>query len=101
MEIGLDGVDKSKVVIAYEPIWSIGPGKVPADKEYITKIAKFVKEKTGDIDVVYGGGLKADNAKMLASIDEIDGGLIALTRFSGDIGYYPDEYLEIIDLYLN
>ncbi len=38
---------------------------------------------------------------MLASIDEIDGGLIALTRFSGDIGYYPDEYLEIIDLYLN
>lgn len=101
LEIGLDGVDKSKVVIAYEPIWSIGPGKVPADKEYITKIAKFVKEKTGDIDVVYGGGLKADNAKMLASIDEIDGGLIALTRFSGDIGYYPDEYLEIIDLYLN
>ncbi len=37
---------------------------------------------------------------MLASIAEIDGGLIALTRFSGDIGYYPQEYLEIIDLYL-
>ncbi len=100
LEIGLDGVDKSKVVIGYEPIWSIGPGKTPADKPYITKIARFVKEFTGGIDIVYGGGLKADNAEMLASIDEIDGGLIALTRFSGEIGFYPDEYLEIIRLYL-
>ena len=33
--------------------------------------------------MVYGGGLKVDNAEMLASIDEIDGGLIALTRFQG------------------
>ena len=48
----------------------------------------------------YGGGLKAHNAAMLASIEEIDGGLIALTRFSGEIGFYPEEYLEIIRLYL-
>ena len=100
LEIGLKDVDTSKVVIAYEPIWSIGPGKTPADKEYITKIAKFVKEKTGGMDVVYGGGLKQANAAMLASIDEIDGGLIALTRFQGEIGYYPEEYLEIIQLYI-
>ena len=77
-----------------------GPGKTPAGKEYITKIARFVKERTGGMDVVYGGGLKADNAAMLASIEEIDGGLIALTRFQGEIGFYPDEYLEIIRLYL-
>ena len=100
LSIGLDGVDTSKVVIAYEPIWSIGPGKTPADKPYITKIARFVKERTGGLDVVYGGGLKVDNAEMLASIEEIDGGLIALTRFRGEIGFYPDEYLEIIKTYL-
>lgn len=100
LEIGLDGVDKSKVVIGYEPIWSIGPGKTPAGKEYITKIARFVKEVTGGIDVVYGGGLKVDNAEMLASIEEIDGGLIALTRFQGEIGFYPEEYIEIIRTYL-
>ena len=100
LDVGLDGVDKSGVVIGYEPVWSIGPGKTPADKPYIQKIARFVKERTGGMDVVYGGGLKADNAAMLASIDEIDGGLIALTRFSGEIGFYPEEYLEIIRLYL-
>jgi triosephosphate isomerase len=100
LEVGLAGVDLSGVVIAYEPVWSIGPGKVPADKEYITRTARFIKEQTGNLAVVYGGGLKADNARMLASIPEIDGGLIALTRFQGEIGFYPQEYLEIIRLYL-
>ena len=52
LRIGLEGVDKTKVVIGYEPIWSIGPGKIPADKPYITKVARFVKEVTGGIDVV-------------------------------------------------
>lgn len=100
LSVGLADVDKNRVVIAYEPVWSIGPGRTPADKEYITKIARFVKERTGGMDVVYGGGLKADNAAMLASIEEIDGGLIALTRFQGEIGFYPEEYLEIVRLYL-
>ncbi|WP_343208157.1 triose-phosphate isomerase family protein [Anaerolentibacter hominis] len=100
LTIGLDGVDTSKVTIAYEPIWAIGPGKTPPDRDYISKIGKFIKETTGGMDVVYGGGLKADNAEMLASIPEIDGGLIALTRFAGDIGFYPEEYLEIISIYM-
>lgn len=99
LQIGLDGIDLSKVVIAYEPVWAIGPGKVPPSKEYIQKIASFVKKETNGLPVVYGGGLKADNAEMLSSIPEIDGGLIALTRFSGEIGFYPDEYLEIINIY--
>lgn len=100
LKVGLAGVDTSAVVIGYEPVWSIGPGKTPADKPYITKIARFIKEETGGLDVVYGGGLKEDNAEMLASIDEIDGGLIALTRFGGNIGFYPDEYLKIVSAYL-
>ena len=52
------------------------------------------------MDVVYGGGLKQDNAAMLASVPDMDGGLIALTRFSGEIGFYPEEYLEIIRTYM-
>lgn len=100
LAIGLAGTNKSKIVVAYEPIWSIGPGKAPADKQYITKIARFIKEKTGGVDVVYGGGLKKDNAGMLAGIEEIDGGLIALTHFQGEIGFYPEEYIEIVEEYL-
>ena len=98
--VGLEGVDSSKVVIGYEPVWSIGPGKTPAGKDYITKVARLVKRTLGDVPVVYGGGLKEENAEMLASIDEIDGGLVALTRFSGEIGFYSDEFLNIVRLYL-
>ena len=98
---GLDGVDLAGVRVAYEPVWSIGPGKTPADAPYIQKVARLIKETVPGVDVVYGGGLKADNAQMLAGIPEIDGGLIALTRFTGEIGFYPEEYAEIVDLYLN
>ncbi len=100
IEIGLDGVDRSGAVIAYEPVWAIGPGKTPPDRAYIEMVARYIKEVSGGMDVVYGGGLKVDNAEMLASIPEVDGGLIALTRFAGEIGFYPDEYLEIINTYL-
>ncbi len=101
LAIGLEGVNRERIVIAYEPIWAIGPGKTPPGADVIAPIARFIKEQTGGMPVVYGGGLKQDNAEMLASIPEIDGGLIALTRFQGEIGFYPDEYLEIIRIYLS
>lgn len=100
IETGLKGVDKSRVVIAYEPIWAIGPGKTMPDAEYITEIGAYIKDITGGMDVVYGGGLKVDNARMLAEIPVMDGGLIALTRFRGEIGFYPGEYLDIVRTYL-
>ncbi len=100
LAIGLNGIDTKNVIIAYEPIWAIGPGKVPPGADVIAPIARFIKKQTGGMPVVYGGGLKQDNAAMLAGIPEIDGGLIALTRFSGEIGFYPEEYLEIIRIYM-
>ena len=100
LSVGLKGIDTKNVIIAYEPIWAIGPGKTPPGADVIAPIARFIKEQTGGMPVVYGGGLKQDNAEMLASIEEIDGGLIALTRFQGEIGFYPDEYLEIIRIYM-
>jgi len=98
LESGLKDVDLSKVTIAYEPVWAIGPGKTPPDKEYIEDIAKFIKSVV-NCDVVYGGGLKLENAKMLASIKELDGGLIALTRFGKDFGFYLDDFKKIVNEY--
>ena len=43
---------------------------------------------------------KEENAAMIASIDTIGGGLIALTRFSGEIGFYVEELQKIIHKYL-
>jgi len=38
---------------------------------------------------VYGGGLKEENARAICAIPSIDGGLVALTRFTGEIGFIP------------
>lgn len=95
---GLASVDPSQVVIAYEPIWAIGPGKTPPDAATIRDLAILVKELY-PAPLVYGGGLKEENAQAIGAIEELDGGLIALTRFSGEIGFYPDEYLKIVRLY--
>ena len=84
LSLGLEAIPGSFVTIAYEPIWSIGPGKTPASKEHIERVASFIKEKTGGLPVIYGGGLKRENVSMLASIEAIDGGLVALTRFTGN-----------------
>lgn len=94
-------LQERRLLLAYEPVWAIGPGKTPPDRAYIAEIAAFIKSLYPDVAVVYGGGLKVENAAMLKSIPDIDGGLIALTRFGGtDFGFYPDEYLEIVDTYL-
>jgi len=96
---GLRSVDQSRIVIGYEPLWAIGPGRPVPTADDIQRVARFIKSVV-DCPVVYGGGLKTENAAMISSIPEMDGGLIALTRFQGKIGFYPDEYLKIIENYL-
>lgn len=100
LETGLAGAAMKGVSIAYEPVWSIGPGKTPPDRECIQMVANFIKAKTNGAKLVYGGGLKEENAAMLASIAEMDGGLVALTRFTGEIGFYPEEFLRIVEVYI-
>jgi len=94
-----------KIVIGYEPIWAIGPGKIPPGEEYISFVSQYIKRTVKDEfnfepTVVYGGGLKEQNSGMLSKINTIDGGLVALTKFTGEIGFSVNELKRIIDKFL-
>ena len=72
----------NKLIIAYEPIWAIGTGKV-ATEENINEVHGFIKSfikdylKTKiDIPVIYGGSVNEDNSKDIFKIDNVDGVLV-------------------------
>ena len=79
---GLKNLNKlSKVIIAYEPVWSIGTGIIPTENNLIKNI-KFIKDtlkrskKFSKSKVLYGGSVNPKNIKNLMRIDNIDGFLI-------------------------
>jgi triosephosphate isomerase len=81
---GLSAAEFSKIVIAYEPVWAIGTGKVatPAQAEEVhldlrKMIAdRYNKETAELIRLQYGGSVKPDNAAELLSQPNIDGALV-------------------------
>lgn len=106
---GLSGIsevqESCKIVIGYEPVWAIGPGKIPPGAEYIRFVSKFIKsvckEEFGvEFPVVYGGGVKEDNAGEIASVQFVDGGLIALTKFDQPIGFDVNSLKRIMENYM-
>ena len=73
--------NKNNIIVAYEPIWSIGTGKIPSKNELL-KITIFIKKVLKSIfnkkspAVLYGGSVDGNNVKMFKEIREIDGFLI-------------------------
>ncbi len=85
--LALEGLIKEQmknIVLAYEPIWAIGTGKTATSedannsiKSIRNKVAElYGKEIAEKITILYGGSVKADNAKELFSTTDIDGGLV-------------------------
>ena len=75
-----EDVDGSKTVLAYEPVWAIGTGKVPSSGE-IVEVHGFLRDRLdargiGGVPVLYGGSLGPGNADWLLRLDHVDGGLI-------------------------
>jgi triosephosphate isomerase len=71
--------DASELVIAYEPIWSIGTGRIPKSED-VTSAHAVIREALGrplrDARVLYGGSVTAANAGALLSAPEVDGALV-------------------------
>jgi len=73
--------NKNNIIVAYEPIWSIGTGKIPTASElkkttvHIKKVLKGIFKKNSPA-VLYGGSVDGSNVEMFKEIREIDGFLI-------------------------
>ena len=74
------GADATRIVVAYEPVWAIGTGRTAtpdqAQAVHATLRARLAKAGAGDVPLLYGGSVKADNAAALFGRADIDGGLI-------------------------
>ncbi len=80
---GISEEDAKKVVVAYEPIWSIGTGKNASTEiaqdvcKYIRKVLKGVVGKAASkIRILYGGSVKPENVKAYLSCPDVDGALV-------------------------
>jgi triosephosphate isomerase len=78
---GIDAI--ASAVIAYEPVWAIGTGKT-ASPEQAQEVHQYIRnilaernvDIAGNVQILYGGSVKGDNAAGLFSMPDIDGGLV-------------------------
>ena len=75
-----DGIKAETLMIAYEPVWAIGTGKVAGIDE-ITAMhdairAWLVRRGLGAVPILYGGSVKPDNADAIFGVPEVGGALI-------------------------
>jgi triosephosphate isomerase len=92
IKFGLDKVNKkTNLFIAYEPVWSIGTGKIPKMKD-LKQTVKFIKNqfKFKIPKILYGGSVNPQNIKDLREIKELDGFLI------GGASQNPKKFIDIV-----
>jgi len=88
----------ASIIIAYEPIWAIGTGKTATTaqaQEMHAHLRQVLADKYGEIaadavPILYGGSVKANNAKEIFSNTDVDGGLV------GGASLVANDFIEII-----
>ncbi|MBE1513847.1 triose-phosphate isomerase [Nesterenkonia halotolerans] len=95
---GLSAEDLTELVVAYEPVWAIGTGKVagPEDAQEMsaavrTKLAELYSQEFADtVRVLYGGSVKSKNVAAVLAGPDVDGALV------GGASLDPEEFAKII-----
>ncbi len=91
---GLTKEEASKIIVAYEPIWAIGTGKV-ATSEQAQEVCKAIRdliaklyndELACELRILYGGSVNAGNAAELFAMPDIDGGLVGGASLKPEFG---------------
>lgn len=88
--IGLPAEELKKVIIAYEPVWSIGTGLIPTSTE-IESIVTKIKETYPNNLVLYGGSVTLENIEKLTQENAVDGYLL------GGLSLQLDKVQKLID----
>lgn len=81
---------QNKIIVAYEPIWSIGTGIIPTNEE-IKAVFEFIKTILPNNKILYGGSANEKNIETLKEVKEIDGYLL------GGLSLKPDDLQVFID----
>ena len=90
IKLGLSSIkSKRNIIIAYEPVWSIGTGLIPKTKQLFETI-NFIKSKNKNYKVLYGGSVSPQNINELKLVNNIDGYLI------GGSSQNPKKFIDII-----
>jgi len=87
-----DGIDLEydNLIIAYEPVWAIGTGKIPTEED-IELIHKKIKKKISQ-PLLYGGSVKTSNISKILDIPNVDGTLI------GSGSWKIEDFKEMIEI---
>jgi len=94
----LKAEEAARIVIAYEPVWAIGTGKV-ATPEQAQEVHAFIRLRIGGVHgkatgealrILYGGSVKPDNVKGLMALPDVDGALV------GGASLKADSFLKLV-----